>query len=216
MKTSFPSRWRAFLSPCAAAVLLVSAQAAVASVSNAMAAWRQSVAAEQAGDFKQARDLILQYRNSGGDPYLSSLRAGWLSVQLKDYGKAETYYEAAAQASPSAVTPLQGLILCYEASGMQNRALAAVDRLGRMSAEDRHVLFTEGRVYYNNMRWRDAERAFREAFDQAPEDANAVSGLAWTLLRASQKRDAAILFERLLMLAPQFPYAQDGYDATHR
>jgi tetratricopeptide (TPR) repeat protein len=178
--------------------------------------WRKSVEAERSANYEQALKDVFNYKAQGGDPYLASLRAAWLSYQLKDYAKAKVFYEAASKASPSAVTPLLGLAN----TGFAEQDWKAVESAARAALRVDPGNYTAalllGQADYNRKDFPAAARAFERVASLYPEDPVPLSWLAWSRLNKADKRGAKALFERILVLSPDYPYAQQGLDLCLR
>ena len=96
-----------------------------ADAQKAADAWQQSITAESSSDFTTAMQQVINFKNAGGDPYLASVRAGWLSYQAKDHEKAVQFYTAAAKQEPRAITPHLGLTYTFLEMQKPKEALTA-------------------------------------------------------------------------------------------
>jgi tetratricopeptide (TPR) repeat protein len=208
MKPPIPARPLVFAAALAALVPLT---AGITPTSSAEF-WQKSVAAERSANYEQALKDVFNYKAQGGDPYLASLRAAWLSYQMKDYAKARVFYEAASKAAPGAVTPLLGLANTGLAEQNWKTVESAARAALRIDPGNYTAALLSGQADYNRGDFAAAARAFERVAALYPEDPVPLSWLAWCKLNQDDKRGAKALFERILVLSPDYPYAQQGLE----
>jgi tetratricopeptide (TPR) repeat protein len=67
-----------------------------------------------------------------------------------------------------------------------------------------------GGIHYERQDYQRAAKTYKTLLDAYPEDPAALSGTAWSLLKLNMKQDAVTDFQRLLSIAPSYPFAQQG------
>lgn len=186
-----------------------------ADAQKAADAWQQSLTAESSSDFTTAMQQVINFKNAGGDPYLASVRAGWLSFQSKDYEKAVQFYTAAIKYEPRAITPHLGLTYTYQAMQKPKETLAAATNGLKLDQYNFALLLIAGEQLYNQRDYRKAETYFDRAHHQRPEDALALSWLGWAQIAQGQVKLAAPNFEKLMLINPAGYMVQQGYNISH-
>ncbi len=176
--------------------------------------WSQSIALEAKSDYKGALTKMTDFTRAGLDPYLANLRTGWLNAQNKDYDQAIANYTAASSRSPTAVTPLLGLISAYRAKGDSDNAERACRQLLSHDPGNATALQTLGLIYFDKKDYQNANAVYDTLLRLYPEDTSALSGYGWARIYLNHKADAIPEFQRLLILSPTLQYAQQGYDTA--
>jgi tetratricopeptide (TPR) repeat protein len=176
--------------------------------------WSQSVALEQKSDYKGALAKIAEMKRGGADLYLSSLRTAWLSYENKDYDTAVTNYQAAAGREPAAVSPVLGLATAYRAKGDNDNAEHACRNVLSKDPANVTALQMLGSIYFDKKDYQNASVVYDTLRKLYPEDPAALSGYGWAKIYLNRKADALPAFQRLLIVAPTYAYAQDGYAAA--
>lgn len=197
-----------------ATVFAPSLPAATASWTKAAEAWSESVNLEKNSDYAGALAKMVDFAQAGGDLYLVEVRSGWLSYTAKDYKAAARHYEAAAQLCTSAVTPLLGLASSYGALKDTARADKAAEAVLLRDPMNYTALQLLAGSALDRRDYRRSSQYYEAILKNFPEDTAALSGEGWSLLYLTKKREAAMAFQRLLILSPSYPYAQQGYEAA--
>lgn len=186
-----------------------------ADLQKAADAWQQSVSAESSSDYKTALQHVITFKAAGGDPYVASVRAGWLAYQDKDYEKAIQFYTAAIKYEPRAITPHLGLTYTYKAMEKPKETLSAAREGINVDQYNFALLLIAGELLYNQRDYRKAETYFDRAHHQRPEDTTALSWLGWAQIAQGQMKLAAPNFEKLRLMNPGGYMVQEGYDISH-
>lgn len=193
------------------AVLLTAANVSAADKINY---WDRSIQAEESGNLDQALKEIFNFSAEGGDRYLSSLRAGWLSYQKQDYTQAAKFYETALQIAPSAVNPRLGAAAVAYRLKDWNGVQRAAEAVLKLDPGNYQAGLYAGEASFQLRRFADAVRVFSAMQTRYPEDKVVISWLAWSSFYRGDIREARILFSRLLLLDPDYPLAVQGLAAT--
>lgn len=176
--------------------------------------WLESVALESAADYDGALAKMPEFLQASGDQYLTELRSGWLSYQAREYDRAVKHYTAAARLAPSAQSPLMGLGNSYLALKKINEATRVYEQALKQGSDNATSLKMLGSLAFQAGDYRKAAQVYGAVLEGYPEDTTALSGYAWALVYQNRKRDAEPAFLRLLLLSPDFPYAQQGYESV--
>ncbi len=203
----------ALLLPIAA--LTSAAQLATPVQSNAPATyWADSVTAEANQNYAEAITKIQAFQKSGGDPFMSSLRAAWLSYSNKDYTNAALEYSAAIRLQPSALNAHLGLLSTAQALNDYSKISVAAENVLRIEPSNYTAHMALAGAYYNAGDQRRAFSAYRRVLNYYPDDLAAASGAAWSALNIGDKTTAAVGFKRILSMSPDYSMAQRGYELS--
>jgi len=175
------------------------------------AAWKSSVSAEVSKDYETAISQMKSYAENGGDKYNASVRLGWLYYSKKNYGGAEKYYQSAAKLSRGAVTPLMGLVNTYKASKQTRKAIRACKSVLVLDKTNYTASMILAGMLYEGKDYRASGLIYAKVGKLYPEDLNAMSGVAWCMVYEGKKSRALPIFTRLVVMSPNYAYAQKGY-----
>ncbi len=178
-------------------------------------AWQKSLTEESDKDYTAALDSVLAFKNAGGETYLASVRAGWLSYLKQDYTKAIQYYTTAAKQEPRAITPHLGMMNVYQAQMKPDDVLRAAREVLKIDQFHRSTLLLAGEILYNQQDFRKAEVFFERAYKLMPEEPIGMSWFGWSQISQGQVRLAAPVFEKLMEINPEGYMVRDGFAITH-
>jgi len=178
-------------------------------------AWQKSLTEESNNDYTAALDSVLAFKNAGGETYLASVRAGWLSYLKQDYTKAIQYYTTAAKQEPRAITPHLGMMNVYQAQMKPDDVLRAAREVLKIDQFHRSTLLLAGEILYNQQDFRKAEVFFERAYKLMPEEPIGMSWFGWSQISQGQARLAAPVFEMLMEINPEGYMVRDGFAITH-
>lgn len=178
-------------------------------------AWQKSLTEESDKDYTAALDSVLAFKNAGGETYLASVRAGWLSYLKQDYTKAIQYYTTAAKQEPRAITPHLGMMNVYQAQMKPDDVLRAAREVLKIDQFHRSTLLLAGEILYNQQDFRKAEVFFERAYKLMPEEPIGMSWFGWSQISQGQARLAAPVFEKLMEINPEGYMVRDGFAITH-
>jgi len=178
-------------------------------------AWQKSITAETSGDYNAAMASVLEFKSAGGETYLASVRAGWLSYLAKEYEKAILFYTTAAKQEPRAMTPYLGMVAVYQAQSKTEDVLRAARAGIALDQFNRPLLLIAGEILYNQKDYRKAETYFERAHKLQPEDPIALSWLGWSQIMQNQVKLAVPMFAKLMQINPDGLFVSDGFMITH-
>lgn len=119
--------------------------------------WQQSITDESNQDYKAALDKIVEFKKVGGETYLATIRAAWLSSLAKDHERAVQFYTAAAKQEPRANTPHLGLTSTFLEMQKPKEALAAARSGLNIDQYNFKLLLIAGELLFNQADYRKAE-----------------------------------------------------------
>ena len=180
-------------------------------VKSRQEAWKTSVSSEKGKNYDMAISEMNAYVKNGGDPYNASLRLGWLYYASKNYASAEKYYQIAAKRSQGAITPLMGLVNIYKADNQIKKAVRACKSVLVLDKTNYTASMLLAGMLYDAKSYRSSGLVYAKVSKLYPEDLAAMSGLAWCMVYEDRKSRALPLFTRLVVMSPNYAYAQDGY-----
>lgn len=198
------------------AVLIAVAPAAVHADPSVSALWAQSIAAEADDDFILALKYHKELLPRVGSFYGANLRGGWLYYQNKNYEVALECYEKAAGQSFGAISPLLGAMNCHVALGEMGHALRAAKSVLVIDPLNYSANLQLASIYYAEKKYPQAAAYYRKLNRLYPEDLAVASGLAWSCLELGECLHAAPLFKKILLVSPDYAYAQQGLDLCDR
>jgi tetratricopeptide (TPR) repeat protein len=174
--------------------------------------WEASVTAETNKDYDTAIRQLVDFQQTGGDPFLFDLRAGWLYYLKRDNAKARECYNEAARLQPSAINPLLGLLNVAEAGGDATEIRKAVDGVLRVDPINYTAQMAGAALQFKAQNYRESLSYYRRVLQYYPDDLAALSGEAWSLYQQGQGKLAAADFQILLGVNPDYPNARQGFD----
>jgi tetratricopeptide (TPR) repeat protein len=174
--------------------------------------WVNSFNAEKKGTYDEAIAYNTAIIRKTGEYYYSYLRGGWLHYLKGDYTNAVSHYQRAAQLSPGAVSPLQGLVNC----------LVALDDPAGAAKVAKSVLLIDPMNYAANKRLAELHYGMKDYSTAAayylklsslyPEDLVIANSLAWCYLNQGLRRRATPVFRNVLAVSPDFLSARQGLE----
>lgn len=210
MKTSSKTLAMSLLALCLAAASRARSEKTVADL------WAKSSKAETGGDYAAALKYHEQLLPMVGKSYVAALRAGWLYYKTGRYTEALKNYEKAAGFSSGALSPLYGIMNCQVALKDQHKAertakaILVIDPLNYTANKQLAAL------YYGEKKFSLAAAYYRKLNRLYPEDLAVASGLAWAYVGQNELRQAEPLFREILLVSPDYAYAQRGLEICKR
>lgn len=176
--------------------------------------WTASIQAESKVKYADAIKEMRAYEQQGGDPFLAAERLGWLNYLAADYAKAEQAYARAKQLQPTAINPLLGVLSVAQAQKDGKKIESAAEDILRAEPTNYRAQAALAALHFANKDYRRSASDYNRLLTTYPDDADAMSGEAWSAFYLGLRRDAYDAFRRLLSISPSYPYAQQGFDLT--
>ena len=144
--------------------------------------------------------------------------AGQSVVRLGEFEKGLEYYEQALAMDPLEPTALKSLGALYLAQDKFDAALQNLDLAIENTSEDKELVdlfFNRGLVYLKMENFEEAEYNFEEAYFLAPDDVEALLGLAKALEQAERWRKSRNYYMELIDKDPNDPQYYYGVYRTY-
>lgn len=174
--------------------------------------WQASLTAEKNKEYDIALQQVQNFRQNGGDPFLASLRTGWIDYLKQDYKAACDNYNEAARLHPSALNPLLGLLSVAQAQDDATEIRRTVDAVLHVDPLNYRAQMAAAALQFKTQNYREALSYYRRVLQYYPDDLDALSGEAWSCAYLGQQQQAAADFQALLNVNPDYPNAQQGLD----
>jgi len=170
-----------------------------------------SIKAETSKKYDDALKEVFAFQQAGGDPFVASLRAGWLYYLKGAYPEAEQAYANANRLHTGALNPVLGLLNVAEATkdGMKIQRMA--EAVLRIDPSNYRASMLLGSHCYAVKDYHGSAFAYRRILNLYPDDVDARSGLAWAAYYTGDSHDAFAQFQTILNIYPDYPFAKQGY-----
>lgn len=178
--------------------------------------WTASLKAEQNNDLSEALELHERILPMVGRSYAAYLREGWLLYSSGGYKQALVYYEKASGISSGALSPLYGAMNSHVALNNTDKAVRVAKAILVIDELNYTANLQLASLYYQAEKFSLAASYYRKLNRLYPEDLAVVSGLAWSYLEQGEARQAKPFFETILMISPDYAYAERGLEICNR
>lgn len=176
--------------------------------------WQAAITAGNNKDYATALQKLQEFRDAGGDPFLSTLNSGWFAYLKQDYAGARADYNEAARIEPSAITPLLGLLNVAQAEKDSTEIPRAIDAVLRVDPINYRAQMAGATLQYAAQNYREALSYYHRVRQYYPEDPDALSGEAWSLYNLGRGDEAVTSFQTLLSINPSYPDAKQGFELS--
>jgi tetratricopeptide (TPR) repeat protein len=176
--------------------------------------WTASVKAETDGQYAEAINELRAYDQQGGDPFLTAERSGWLNYLAGNFAIAEKAYARAKQIQPTAINPLLGCLTVAQAQKDGQKIERAAEDILRTEPTNYRAQAALAALHFANKDYRRSASDYHRLLVTYPDDADAMSGEAWSAFYLGLRHEAYEAFRRLLSMSPSYPYAQQGFNLT--
>ncbi len=187
-------------------LLIVFGVSASAQVSPAKV-FENSYAKEAAGDYQGAINELV---NLNGFEYHKSLRLGWLYYLNKNYDASIRYYQQAVKLRPRAVEAMLGLCYPLEAQKKTDQLEVTYKKILTIDPMNSKINYALGNIYYYRKNFVLAEKHFDLVVSMYPFDYYSTLMAGWTKYFLGKKNEAKVLFNTVLIIAPNDKSAKDG------
>lgn len=178
--------------------------------------WTKSLAVETDGNYARALEIHERILPEMKPSYLVNLRAGWLYHKTENHLAALKYYEKAAGQSSGALAPMYGALNCYAALDESAKVIKAAKAILVIDELNYTANSKLASTYYAAGKFSLAATYYRKLNRLYPEDLAVASGLAWSKLEQGEARQAMPFFKRILMVSPDYAYAERGLEICTR
>lgn len=175
-----------------------------------------SAKAEKNKDYAAAISAMKSYQQHGGDPFIATLRLGWLHYQAGQYADAARAYHQASVLKPSSLNALLGSLNAAQAMLDIRNTVRAAEAVLRVDPNNYRALMALGGLHFAQKKYAKATLDYSRVLVNYPDDPDALSGAAWSSLRAGDPATAHPKFTLLLGINPDYPKAREGYGLSAR
>ncbi len=148
--------------------------------------------------------------------YEAALRLAYLYSISAAYIDAQDAYRAAIAIRPAALEPRLGLLGALAAKAKWDDVVTEGSAALQLDAQNAAVI---GRVAFAKFMAKDyagAEASYKQLLELYPADLELKIGLAYTYLKAGQKKEASQLFDDILTVSPGNPRGLAGWTEVRK
>lgn len=171
-------------------------------------AFKESYKQEKNGKITKAIDVLKKvYSNNS---YEINLRLGYLSNLNKQYRESIYYYSTAIGLMPMSVEARMGLANPVAAIEDWTTLENNYNDILKIDPNNSQVNYNLGMMFYYREDYNGALKYIEKTANMYPFDYYSVLMLGWTNLRLGRAREAEILFNKVLLIAPDDSSALEG------
>ncbi len=171
-------------------------------------AFTKSYALESQGNYKSAADQIKSVYQDNS--YESNLRLGWLNYMGGNFKESIAFYQKSMDLMPYANEAKFGYIFPISALGRWDEVITVYDAILKSSPHNTKALYYLGTIYYNRGQIDKSIKLFEQVVDLYPFDYDGLLMYAWCNLKLGKKKDAKLLFQKVLLNKPNDTSAKEG------
>lgn len=175
---------------------------------NLSNAFSKSYQYETNADYKSAVHVLKEVYGDGS--YELNMRLGWLHYKLALNSESMNYYAKAIAQMPYSIEAKLGYVNAAAAAGMWDRVTEQYLKILAIDPQNSLVNYRLGLVYYNKKDYKTAFKYFEKVVNLYPFDYDSSLMFAWTNYQLGKYREAKILFNKVLLIAPGDKSASEG------
>lgn len=176
--------------------------------STVQEAFSKSYVLETQGNYKSAADQIKAVYQENS--YEINLRLGWLNYMAGNFNESIAFYKKSMALMPYADEPKFGYIFPLSALGNWDKVISVYNEILANSPHNTKAMYYLGTIYYNRGQFDKAILNFKQIVDLYPFDYDGLLMYAWSNLQLGKKKDAKILFQKVLLNKPKDASALEG------
>ncbi|WP_299525811.1 tetratricopeptide repeat protein [uncultured Lutibacter sp.] len=176
--------------------------------SNLQEAFSKSYTLEAQGNYKLAADEIKAFYEESS--YETNLRLGWLNYMAGSFNESIAFYKKAMELMPYADEPKFGYNFPLSALGRWNEVITMYNQILENSPHNTKAMYYLGTIYYNRSQFDKAIALFKQIIDLYPFDYDGLLMYGWTNLQLGKKKEAKVLFQKVLLNKPNDTSAIEG------
>ena len=189
---------------------LITAARPVMDQGNIQEAFRESYTHENNGEIEKAIEALEKVFETSS--YELNLRLGWLHYQKGSMEESIGFYNRAVDLKPYAVEPKLGLAYPLSAMGRWNDIIELYEQILKTDPQNSLVNYRMGLIYYNRGQYERADLFIEKVVNLYPFDYDSLLLFAWNKLMLGRKREATVLFNKVLLANPGDESALRGLD----
>ncbi|MDP3311945.1 tetratricopeptide repeat protein [Lutibacter sp.] len=176
--------------------------------SNLQEAFSKSYTLEAKGNFKEAADQLKAVYQENS--YETNLRLGWLNYMAGNFKESIAFYKKSMDLFPYADEPKFGYIFPLSALGRWDEVIVQYKEILANSPNNTKALYYLGTIYYNRGQYDKAILNFQKVVDLYPFDYDGMLMYGWANLQLGKKKEAKVLFQKVLLNKPKDASAIQG------
>lgn len=176
--------------------------------SNLKEAFSKSYELEAQGDFKLAANEVKAFYDANS--YETNLRLGWLNYMAGNFNESISFYQKSIELMPYADEPKFGYIFPLSALGRWEEVISLYMTILENSPHNTKAMYYLGTIYYNRSQFDKAMKHFKLIVDLYPFDYDGLLMYGWTNLQLGKKKEATVLFQKVLLNKPNDTSAIEG------
>ncbi len=167
---------------------------------NLQEAFAKSYTLEAKGDFKLAANVLKTVYEDNS--YETNLRLGWLNYMAGNCNESIIFYKKAIELMPYADEPKFGYIAPLAALGNWDEVINTYKQILENSPHNTKAMYYLGTIFYNHSQFDKAISYFKQVADLYPFDYDGLLMYAWSNLQLGKKKEAKVLFQKVLLNKP--------------
>jgi tetratricopeptide (TPR) repeat protein len=171
-------------------------------------AFSESYVAENNGKYSQAVIVLTKVYKT--DSYEINLRLGWLNYLAGQYTESITYYNNCIKLKPLSIEAQFGLTYPASAVGNWDQVANAYKEVLKIDHQNYTANLKLGQIYQNRTEYDKAEPLFKVVLNQYPFTYDVLIHTAWNNYYLGKTREAAVLFNKVMLLSPNDKSASEG------
>lgn len=175
---------------------------------NLQDAFSKSYEFEMKGNYISAVDQLKSVYQENS--YETNLRLGWLNYMAGNFNESIAFYKKSIELMPYADEPKFGYTFPLSALGKWDEVVTVYNQILTNSSHNTRAMYYLGTIYYNRGQFDKAITYFKQIVDLYPFDYDGLLMYGWTNLRLGNKKDAKILFQKVLLNRPKDNSAKEG------
>lgn len=182
---------------------------------NALAtAFAKSYDYEAKQNYTEAiRELKDLYDDSS---YEINLRLGWLYYKAGLYKESVTYYKVSIVQMPYAIEARLGCSYPLAALGNTDELTLQYEKVLEIDPQNVKANYWRGMIHYNKKEYAQAFKHFEKLVNLYPFEHDGLLMFAWTSLKMGKMREAAVLFNKVLLVYPSDKSALEGLEIINK
>ena len=173
-------------------------------------AFKTSYSLESEGEFKKASEELKKVYSD--DSYEINLRIGWLLYNAGLFNESAAHYQKSLNLKPFSEEAKFGLIYPKSAQGKWPEVINLYNKILDINPKNTVANYRLGLIYYGKKEYSKALGYFEKVTDLYPFDYDGLLMLAWTNYFLAKKKEAKILFTKVLMNRPDNESATEGFN----
>lgn len=171
-------------------------------------AFKESYAYEKNQQYSNAISVLKNVYDE--KMYEINLRLGWLYYLNNQYDESVYYYQKAVNLMPNCVEAKFGIVYPLAAQEKWERVAEQYAAILSIDPQNSLANYRLGLSYYYKADYTTANKYFEKVVNLYPFDYSSVLMYAWTNFQLGKKKEAELLFNKVLLMSPDDKSALEG------